>query len=60
VDDVSLEARIRALKPANKVPPAIITMLGGAHATFMFNQVLTKAPWIDVIMRGEPSRTGAA
>jgi anaerobic magnesium-protoporphyrin IX monomethyl ester cyclase len=35
-------------------------MLGGAHATFMFNEVLTKAPWIDVIVRGEPSRAGAA
>ncbi|WP_082364755.1 magnesium-protoporphyrin IX monomethyl ester anaerobic oxidative cyclase [Novosphingobium sp. AAP93] len=41
------------LKIARKVSPAIITMLGGVHATFMFKQVLTEAPWIDVIVRGE-------
>ncbi len=28
-------------------------MLGGIHATFMYQQVLTEAPWIDVIVRGE-------
>lgn len=41
------------LRIAKKVSPAIITMLGGVHATFMFKQVLTEAPWIDVIVRGE-------
>lgn len=41
------------LKIAKKVSPAIVTMLGGVHATFMFKQVLTEAPWIDVIVRGE-------
>ena len=41
------------LKIAKQVSPAIITMLGGVHATFMFKQVLTEAPWIDVIVRGE-------
>ncbi len=28
-------------------------MLGGVHATFMYKQVLSEAPWIDVIVRGE-------
>ena len=28
-------------------------MLGGMHATFMYQQVLAEAPWIDVIVRGE-------
>ncbi len=41
------------LQIAKDVSPAIITMLGGVHATFMFRQVLTEAPWIDVIVRGE-------
>jgi anaerobic magnesium-protoporphyrin IX monomethyl ester cyclase len=41
------------LRIAKTVSPAIITMLGGVHATFMFKQVLTEAPWIDVIVRGE-------
>ena len=30
-----------------------MTLLGGVHATFMFKQVLTEAPWIDAIVRGE-------
>jgi anaerobic magnesium-protoporphyrin IX monomethyl ester cyclase len=41
------------LQIAKQVSPAIITMLGGVHATFMFSQVLSEAPWIDVIVRGE-------
>ena len=28
-------------------------MLGGIHATFMYQQVLGEAPWIDAIVRGE-------
>ncbi len=30
-----------------------MTLLGGVHATFMFKQVLSEAPWIDAIVRGE-------
>lgn len=41
------------LQIAKQVSPSIITMLGGVHATFMFSQVLSEAPWIDVIVRGE-------
>ena len=43
----------RALQIAKEVNPASITVLGGVHATFMFNQVLSEAPWIDAIVRGE-------
>ena len=41
------------LKIAREVAPDAVTVLGGIHATFMFRQVLTEAPWIDVIVRGE-------
>ncbi len=43
----------RALEIAKELNPEAITMLGGIHATFMYQQVLTEAPWIDVIVRGE-------
>jgi anaerobic magnesium-protoporphyrin IX monomethyl ester cyclase len=43
----------RALQIAKEVAPGCVTMLGGVHATFMFKQVLSEAPWIDVIVRGE-------
>ena len=43
----------RTLKLGQEVCPGAITVLGGVHATFMYKQVFTEAPWIDVIVRGE-------
>jgi len=43
----------RALEIAREVHPGTVTVLGGVHATFMFKQVLSEAPWIDAIVRGE-------
>jgi anaerobic magnesium-protoporphyrin IX monomethyl ester cyclase len=43
----------RVLEIAREVRPGAITLLGGVHATFMYKQVLTEAPWIDAIVRGE-------
>jgi anaerobic magnesium-protoporphyrin IX monomethyl ester cyclase len=36
-----------------RVHPEVTTVLGGVHATFMYNQVLGEAPWIDYVVRGE-------
>ncbi|HQT79755.1 MAG TPA: cobalamin-dependent protein, partial [Rhodopila sp.] len=41
------------LRIAKDMHPDAVTILGGIHATFMYQQVLTEAPWIDVIVRGE-------
>ncbi len=43
----------RTLKIVRDLHPQALTVLGGIHATFMYQQVLTEAPWIDVIVRGE-------
>ncbi|MGF1445956.1 MAG: magnesium-protoporphyrin IX monomethyl ester anaerobic oxidative cyclase [Pikeienuella sp.] len=43
----------RALEIAREVAPDAVTVLGGVHATFMYKQVLSEAPWIDAIVRGE-------
>jgi anaerobic magnesium-protoporphyrin IX monomethyl ester cyclase len=43
----------RLLEIAKEVNPAIVTVLGGIHGTFMYPQVLKEAPWIDAIVRGE-------
>ncbi|MEO1458841.1 MAG: magnesium-protoporphyrin IX monomethyl ester anaerobic oxidative cyclase [Pseudomonadota bacterium] len=43
----------RALQIAKEAHPEAVTVLGGVHATFMFKQVLSEAPWIDAIVRGE-------
>ena len=49
----SIYAAETVLKIASEVCPNAVRVLGGIHATFMFKQVLSEAPWIDVIVRGE-------
>jgi anaerobic magnesium-protoporphyrin IX monomethyl ester cyclase len=41
------------LRIARENAPGCVTVLGGIHPTFMYGQVLTEAPWIDYIVRGE-------
>jgi anaerobic magnesium-protoporphyrin IX monomethyl ester cyclase len=43
----------RTLQIAREVNPAVRTVLGGIHPTFMYQQVFSEAPWIDYIVRGE-------
>ncbi len=43
----------RVLEIAREEAPDAVRVLGGVHATFMYKQVLSEAPWIDVIVRGE-------
>ena len=43
----------KTLEIARSVFPDAVTVLGGIHATFMYEQVLREAPHIDVIARGE-------
>jgi anaerobic magnesium-protoporphyrin IX monomethyl ester cyclase len=49
----SIYAAEEVLKLASEAIPNAVRVLGGVHATFMFRQVLTEAPWVDVIVRGE-------
>jgi anaerobic magnesium-protoporphyrin IX monomethyl ester cyclase len=41
------------LKIASEAVPTALRVLGGVHATFMYRQVLSEAPWVQVIVRGE-------
>jgi anaerobic magnesium-protoporphyrin IX monomethyl ester cyclase len=41
------------LRIARDVVPNALRVMGGVHATFMYKQVLSEAPWVDVIVRGE-------
>ena len=43
----------RVLEIARETVPNAVRVLGGVHATFMYKQVLSEAPWTDVIVRGE-------
>lgn len=49
----SIYAAERILEIAKETCPNAVRVLGGIHATFMYKQVLSEAPWIDVIVRGE-------
>ncbi|MTI44827.1 anaerobic Mg-protoporphyrin IX monomethyl ester oxidative cyclase [Roseibium hamelinense] len=49
----SIYAAEHILELAQEVAPNALRMLGGVHATFMYKQVLSEAPWVDVIVRGE-------
>ncbi len=42
---------------AKKVDPAITTILGGVHATFMYEEMFGLAPGLDFVVRGEGERT---
>ena len=49
----SIYAAERVLEIAKQEVPGALRVLGGIHATFMYKQVLSEAPWVDVIVRGE-------
>jgi anaerobic magnesium-protoporphyrin IX monomethyl ester cyclase len=41
------------LKIVKQVCPQAIAIMGGVHPTFMYEEVLREAPWVDYIIRGE-------
>jgi anaerobic magnesium-protoporphyrin IX monomethyl ester cyclase len=43
----------RVLELAKEHTPNALRVLGGIHPTFMYKQVLSEAPWVDLIVRGE-------
>ncbi|MEM9168063.1 MAG: magnesium-protoporphyrin IX monomethyl ester anaerobic oxidative cyclase [Pseudomonadota bacterium] len=49
----SIYAAERVLEIAQEAAPRALRVLGGVHATFMYKQVLSEAPHVDVIVRGE-------
>lgn len=41
------------LKIVKEVCPQAKSIMGGVHPTYMYNEVLDEAPWVDYIIRGE-------
>lgn len=41
------------LKLVKEVCPNATTIMGGVHPTYMYREVLSEAPWVDYIIRGE-------
>ncbi|MCF1710698.1 magnesium-protoporphyrin IX monomethyl ester anaerobic oxidative cyclase [Tabrizicola sp. J26] len=49
----AIYAAEEVLRIASEAVPGALRVLGGIHATFMYRQVLSEAPWVEVIVRGE-------
>ncbi|UCB43222.1 MAG: cobalamin-dependent protein [Dehalococcoidales bacterium] len=45
------------LEVVKTVDPAIVTVIGGPHASFTPRETLLEAPWIDVVVMGEGDTT---
>ncbi len=43
----------KTLQIVKEVCPNAKTIMGGVHPTYMYNEVLNEAPWVDYIIRGE-------
>ncbi len=48
---------IEILKTAKSINPSVVTMFGGPHATFDFENILNENNDIDIIIRGEAEET---
>lgn len=48
---------VQILKQAKEIKPGIITLFGGPHATFDYENILSQNPCVDLILRGEAEQT---
>jgi anaerobic magnesium-protoporphyrin IX monomethyl ester cyclase len=53
----TIRSALLSARVAKEVCPNAIVVLGGPHATFMDEQILSKNPEVDVIVRGEGEQT---
>lgn len=49
----SMPAAARLLEEAKKSLPQAVTVIGGVHPSFCYEEVLESHPWIDVVVVGE-------
>lgn len=58
ISTATVPAALEALAVAKRVDPAIVTLIGGPHPTFMYEEMLAdSANSADIIVRGEPEET---
>jgi anaerobic magnesium-protoporphyrin IX monomethyl ester cyclase len=53
----TINAAVKTLDLAKTLTPHTVTILGGVHPTFMYEEVLTSAPAVDYIVTGEGEET---
>lgn len=58
ISTATVPAALEALAVAKRVNPDIVTLIGGPHPTFMYEEMLSDpANPADIIVRGEPEKT---
>jgi len=57
ISTASVPASLRVHDLAKQVDPAIVTIIGGPHPTFMFEELLGENDSTDFVMRGEMEET---
>jgi len=58
ISTATVPAALEALAVAKSVNPAITTLIGGPHPTFLYDEILTEAPGrVDFVLRGEAEET---
>ncbi|MCE5204142.1 MAG: radical SAM protein [Coriobacteriales bacterium] len=58
ISTCTVPAAVEALRTAKQVDPAIVTLIGGPHPTFMYEEMLSEEDTpVDVILRGEMEET---
>lgn len=53
----SIYAALNVLQTAKALDPAVVTVIGGVHAHFMYEEILTDCPAVDYVVRGEGELT---
>ncbi|GAB4487448.1 MAG: radical SAM protein [Thermodesulfovibrionales bacterium] len=48
---------LEAARMAKEIDPSVHTIMGGAHPTIMYRQLLEHYPFVDTVVRGEGERT---
>lgn len=54
---MSYPAAARILKVCKRFAPDVVTVIGGPHVSFTAKETLERAPWIDIVVRGEGEKT---
>lgn len=49
----SIYAALDVLRTAKALDPSVVTVLGGVHAHFMYEEILRENPVVDYVVRGE-------
>ncbi len=53
----TVPAAVKTLAVAKQVDPSIVTLIGGPHPTFMYEEILGENDSVDLVLRGEMEET---